>query len=426
MSREVDSGIVYQTAILDSFLMTWLPRSLVRQYTSSVEINCATVPMYGWPLVTWKLADRNHDGFVTHALLCLHLCVIGTQTNDSRLLVEAARQYAKVLQQFQAQVRLLGRRGRYSNQQDSQIAALAAAGFCCSQLEYILESWVNGDQHLQAMASLLETCGSVALLHEDTRSIFCDHYIQWTCINIIHRRSCIYSRPQWMEYQWLAHSPFNKALAIAARISHLLEEHQGARNNNTSASPDLLQHFANVVLDIEAINPSRPSNPPQASEKTYSSGVMQGYTSALLIHAGVAMRELLSSQEDPPDYQALGIGNHALGHDHVPVDLGQHVVHVCQSIDELASQNFGMVSIMIFLFFLDTAWTGYQAMQGFCGFDLDDVRPWFGKMGDYVRESGYQPLREPWLRRELTPGPCEDVEGVSTRGARIFEWYREH
>lgn len=424
MNREVNSGIVYQTAILDCFLMTWLPRNLVRQYTSNVETNGATVPMYGWPLMTWRLADRDHDGFVTHALLCLHLCVIRTQTNDPRLLVEAARQYARVLVQFQAQVRILAQSGRYSDKQDGQIASLAAAGVCCSQLEYILESWANGDQHLKAMASLLESCGSAALLHEDTRNIFCDHYILWTSLNIIYRRSSIYSRPQWINYQWFGHSPFNKALATAARISHLLEEHKEVRHNNMAGNPDLLRKFADVIVHIEAICPSPPTNPPEASKKTYSSGVMQGYCSALLIHAGVAMRELICSQECDPDYQVLGIRDINAGQDGVPVDLGQHVGYVCQSIDELANQSFGMVSLSLMLFFLDTAWTGYQALQDFCGDNVDDVRPWFGRIGDYVRGSGYQPLREPWLKRESISGPCGDVEAASTRGARIFQWYR--
>lgn len=170
LEHEVDLRLVWQTALLDSFLTTWLPHSLVRNYTSGGEID-AMVPMSAWPLVAWKLAKKKDESFVAHALLCLTLCVIGTQTGDLRLLGEASRHYARVLHQFQAHVSLLANSG-YTARQDDHVASLAAAGFCCSQIEYILESWTNGDRHLQGMASLLEACGPACLRHDDTRDIF--------------------------------------------------------------------------------------------------------------------------------------------------------------------------------------------------------------------------------------------------------------
>lgn len=129
------------------------------------------VPMSAWPLIAWKLAKKKDESFVAHSLLCLTLCVIGSQTKDLRLVAEAARHYARVLHQFQAQVSLLAKTG-YSAKHDDHVASLAAAGFCCSQIEYILQSWTNGDRHLQGMASLLEACGPACLRHDDTRSIF--------------------------------------------------------------------------------------------------------------------------------------------------------------------------------------------------------------------------------------------------------------
>lgn len=108
------------------------------------------MPMALWSSATWKLSKRKEESFVAHALLCLTLCIVGKQTGDLRLHAEAARHYNRVLNQFQAQVSHLARVG-YTAKLDDHVASLAAAGFCCSQVEYILQSWTSGDRHLEGM-----------------------------------------------------------------------------------------------------------------------------------------------------------------------------------------------------------------------------------------------------------------------------------
>ena len=68
--------MVWQSALLDTFLTSWFPDGLVRHVTTD-EASGAVVPMSAWPLASWKLARKDGKVFVKHALLCLVLCVLG-------------------------------------------------------------------------------------------------------------------------------------------------------------------------------------------------------------------------------------------------------------------------------------------------------------------------------------------------------------
>lgn len=424
MNRGIDLRFVWQTALLDSFLTTWLPHSLVRDHTNGRDVD-ALVPMSAWPVVAWKLAKRKDESFVAHALLCLTLCVIGSQTQDLRLLAEAAQHYTRVLHQFQAQIRLLVQTG-YSAKQDDHVASLAAAGFCCSQVEYILESWSNGDRHLQGMASLLEACGPACLRHEDTRNIFYDHYLLWTSCAITHHEASLYSQEAWKELDWFDFPESCKAfLKVPARLSPLLEEYDTVRQfGSASEVKDLAQRLTDIMVDIETLGQtdnfstrtystgtypdySRPSTPCQVSDNSHLAIVSQAYLSAFLTKAGVAMWDLVMTldTDKPCDFPTPKNWDAPLNHESTREGCERHLSHICQSIDELADDRFGMITSSPLLFLLDTAWIGYQAMHDFYGYDLEEVRPWFMKIGAYVTSTGYRPLRQPWLTDNMILGP---------------------
>ena len=423
--RGIDLRLVWQTALLDSFLTTWLPGSLVRNYTNGREAD-AMVPMSAWPLVTWKLAKRKDESFVAHALLCLTLCVIGSQTGDIRLVAEAAQHYARVLGQFRAQVSLLTRSG-YSAKQDEHVASLAAAGFCCSQVEYILQSWNNGDRHLQGMASLLQACGPACLRHDDTRSIFYDHYLLWTSCAVTHRQPSIYSQAPWPETDWLdLPSSCKSLISMATCIPPLLQEYDTLREKEASPESsemyDLLNRLAEVAFDIEALGQTRnfithsynnddqshdfcnPAIPCEVNDDTFLAVVMTAYSSGFVLHAGIAMWEILRSQpEGSRLMEHLRPYGLPLTEESLREGCDRHLMQICRSIDELAHDRFGMITSSPLLFLLDSAWLGYKALQDFCDFDIDQVRPWFAKIGRFVSGTGYRPLREPWLVADIDP-----------------------
>ena len=83
LTKAIDLRLTWQKSLLDSFLTIWLPRSLARQYATRNEYECI-VPTSGWPSVTWKLAKKQDDSFVAHALLCLTLCVISSPDRRSQ------------------------------------------------------------------------------------------------------------------------------------------------------------------------------------------------------------------------------------------------------------------------------------------------------------------------------------------------------
>ena len=88
------------------------------------------------------------------------------------------------------------------------------------------------------MASLLEACGPACLRHDDTTSIFYDHYILWNSCAITHRRPSIYSQDPWPESEWFdLPAPSRALLAAAARVPPLLVEWDSIKHTDTY--PDL-------------------------------------------------------------------------------------------------------------------------------------------------------------------------------------------
>ena len=423
LTKATDLRLLWQKALLDTFLTMWLSDGLVRDCTAGKGPG-SMVPFSSWPSVAWKLAKRKDESFVAHSLLCLTLCVLGSRTGDLSLVGEASRHYARVLHQFQSQVALLAQSG-YSPKHDEHVASLAAAGFCCSQIEYILQSWTNGDRHLQGMASLLQACGPLCLKHEDSRKIFYDHCLLWLSCSVVHRRSTIYAQKPGMEVDWAqitSSSATSRAVvAVAERIPSLLEEYDTSHQCYSSAQMlDLLQRLAGVIADLEALDLScsldvrcepasgtlacvdiEDEHPPsestadfQPKHQSLPTTIVTGYTSAFLIHAAATAWKIVRSQStdlnsensivDPTANQLREMCEH-------------HVLKIRHSIDELASERYGMMTTSPLLFLVDSAWMAYATLSEHCGRDLSDIKPWFTKVGSHLASAGYRPLREPWL-----------------------------
>lgn len=383
---------IWQMALLDSFLVTWLPEPLVREYTSDNESR-SMVPMSAWPLVTWKLAKRNDESFVAHSLLCLIFCTLGARTGNLGLIGEASRHYARVLQQFQSQVARLARSG-YSAKQDDLVASLAAAGFCCSQVEYILQSWSNGDRHLQGIASLLQVCGPLCLKHRDTQRIFYDHCLLWISCSVVHRRPSIYSRWLCEGIDWTetmsSCDPARKLLTIAARIPSILEAYDiSLQRFGSTQLICLLQRFSDVVVDMEVLELSSTSVPDSTTnDSSLSTVIMKGYASAFLIHVLVALRKIVQSLsfDSPPA--------HYMTADQLYAICEHHATKLRSLIDRLTNEHYGMITTSPLLFFVDSAQIGYVALAKCGGRDRLDIGAWFTQISDQLTRRGYRPLRE--------------------------------
>lgn len=78
----------------------WLPEDLLQQ-CSSDNPSGSLVPMSAWPSTAWRLSKAKPDSYVSHALLCLTLVLLGVRTQDMSLITEASRHYDRVLLQLQ-------------------------------------------------------------------------------------------------------------------------------------------------------------------------------------------------------------------------------------------------------------------------------------------------------------------------------------
>ena len=311
--KSPDLRTVWQKGLLDSFLTTWLSGELARGYTNTGgNVNQCSVPMSAWPFRAWKLAVKMDDSIVTHSLLCLTLCILGSRTCNSSLIKEASRHYTQVLHQFQHQISLFARH-TYTSKQDDLVASLATTAFCCAQVDYILHLWTNSDQHLRGIASILQACGTSCLEHEDNRSTFSDHRLLWTSCAVIHRQPTIYCEQPWNNATWTQSQPrsVEGVLAVAQRIPSLLKEYDVSRRQQTRAHKlDLLQRLCRVITDMENLdtltssettmqkaecNVSSPAAPLRPCSRPLVDAITSCYASAFTLHAVVASWEMFGS-----------------------------------------------------------------------------------------------------------------------------------
>lgn len=357
------------------------------------------VPLSAWPSTAWMLSKN--DSFVAQSLLCLTLVIIGVRTSDVSVLAEASRQYDYVLSQFQARVSILAARG-YSAAQDSYVASLAAAGFCCSQIEYILQSWPNGDRHLQGMAGLLQVCGPECLKNNDIGKIFFDHCLLWMSCCVTHRQGSIYSEWPWKEEEWKGLASvcgYGQDLIICVgNLPSLLGEYdklleQGAFDD----MGEVLAELGSIITKLQHLKHA-PSIPQSSSEmvqrQSFLAGAMaRGYTSGFIVHAAATAWKAL---RHPSIGDVMTKSAPCWTEDSLREICEHNLIQLCRSVDELANGRFALVASSPLLFLVDTAWIGYSTMAEHVGYDVVGVIPWFRQMGTQISATGYRPLREPW------------------------------
>lgn len=330
--------------------------------------------------------------------------------HDQSMAMEASRQYQLVLSQFQQRVSRFGQVG-YSSRTDNHVAALAAAGFCCSQIEYIQESWSNGDQHLEGMASLLQACGPSCLNNTDSRGLFGDHCVLWISCSVTHRKQSIYSEWPWADNGWGditgACRSTQRILRIASQLPTLLEQFDDSLDNDVElALFDAVRSLHSFILDLQHVlrdfeatgileweAPAqfwKSSSEADLGLRSLPTAIARGYASAYMIHATASAWEgmrLLSRDE-------MQLCN--TSEDRLRQICEQHLERLRSYIEELSYGRHGLVTTSPMLFLLDSAWIGCTAVSDFCGYDLDEVKTWFRKYGNQVTGMGYRPLREPW------------------------------
>ena len=386
----------------------WLPELSLRQQMTNDVMPGHLVPMSSWSSTAWKLAK--HDGFVAQSLLCLTLVILGVRTHDESVTMEASKQYQLVLTRLQNKIATLGQVG-YSVDRDDHIASIAAAGFCCSQIEYILQSWYNGDRHLEGMASLLQACGPSCLENEVVRKIFSDHCVLWVSCSVTHRKQSLYSSWPWAEVVWdslMAPNQSGYRITTTARqLPALLEEFDAALEVHQKAAMKVAVHgLMRFVSEMDdALLKAADRKIPQPSANAYlpmaarpaDSGpsalshiVASGYASAFIVHASTSAWEgirLLSTDAGAQSGRS---------EDQIRRTCEQSLENLRLAVDRLTTGGNGLVTAAPLLFFLDSAWIGCTALSKNCGYNLEDVKPWFRKHGMQVTGLGYRPLQEPW------------------------------
>ena len=407
-----DLSRIWRKGLLDAFLTTWIPDCFVRDQEEPYKIT-PRVPMSAWPSVAWKLAQRKEEGLVAHSLLCLTLAVLGVRTNDPRLTMEASRHYGWVLHQFQRRVAMLAQ-SNHPRDRDEQIAALVASGFCCSQVEYILRSWMSGDRHLQGVETLLQDCSPSFTENEDYRMLCYDHCFLWTSCSVTHRR-----RNKDLPWLWhdkclensLMYRNSRRGVTLSEAIASLLQDYDVAeRYGLTVDLIALRQEFARAIFNNEAFYHRMKSAggvgaeyskhdecgwpSPELNPQLLSNSMLRCYTSALQIHAVATAWKIVRSCGE---LSATTISGLCLTEDQLQLLCEYHISEVRHSIAELGDERYGMITVSLMLHLIEAAWVGYTALAEHCGHDLTESKGWFMHTSAHVANKGYRPLREPWI-----------------------------
>ncbi|KAK3113761.1 hypothetical protein LTR53_008626 [Teratosphaeriaceae sp. CCFEE 6253] len=383
---------VLQSTLLDAFLTMFLPNRLARHCDQGMGYG-PLIPMSGWPSVAYVLAKRQNDSLVAHSLLCLTLVAIAVRSQNRSLQIDASRHYGWVLQRFQSQ---MPAQAGDLVQQHNHTASLLAACFCCSDIEYILGSWSNGDRHLEDF------------MREESQRISYDHCLLWASYLVVHRRRAEHPHSRLMLSQVTKQAPLCRFVpnfvAIAERLaSHLEVWDAGRQHNKVEGIVELMQEIGKVISDLDTLDTALLSEIGlrRDAQDDYSRylnpdlltlAVLRGYSIACLVQSAAAAWRILRWSESHSKPSSIRLADRLR-------DICDHrLAELCGMIGELSQERYGLMMATPVLFFLDSAWIGCATLAELGKRDISQSISWFAKVGTYMASTGYRPLREPWLQ----------------------------
>jgi len=245
----------------------------------------------------------------------------------------------------------------------------------------------------------------------------------WASYLVTHR--CRAERTHWqlMLPQATSRAPLyrftSRFVALGERVASLLEDSDALwRQDDFERAYELFQNFAKIIADIEDFNStlcsfaelaspgSHIKTSAQCSPDSLTATILQGYGLACLIHSAVAAWNIARTFGTRPNGEALNVP--------IAQDRLQSLCEdACRTISELAVERYGLMTGAPILFFIDSAWIGYAALEEYGGRNISEVRSWFMDIGAHMAGTGYRPLREPWMKTWSFAGGLESEHAMN-------------
>ena len=234
-----DQGSVYKGPLLDALIARYLPDPSISTGVEGIALDMVRFRNGARPITcsTWLLSachNSTTDGgdLLSEAMLSMAMGILGVERNDTNMLRSAMRAYQKALSRVQKGLLdvLSG-----SGKADASQEFLPMSCLACTLTELMANrSMENSSRHLDGIALLLEKYGIARLESSPIlRLLFYEHRGIYVAYCLVGRRSCFYSKKQWLEFAMNdtyqhATSYYQMLLDIGYSIPELMEEYDSA------------------------------------------------------------------------------------------------------------------------------------------------------------------------------------------------------
>ena len=127
----------------------------------------------------------------------------------------------------------------------------------CALTEFMANrSMESASRHLHGIDRLIEKCGIASLESPHMHTLFYEHRSMYAALCFMDRRSCFYSKEQWMGFalnntHQHATSHFQMLLDVAYLIPHLMGEHDSTILASVDRLYQMLLHLRQFVYQFD-------------------------------------------------------------------------------------------------------------------------------------------------------------------------------
>jgi hypothetical protein len=350
---------------------------------------CYSPSMYG--------ADALGD-----AMLSMALGVVGAHQSEMQLIVTGRRMYQKALSKVSRSLTAL-----QSSRQSAEltIGILAATCLACAWVELMANrSSKNFEKHLDGIASLFESCGFASLRHPFTRAVFLDHRGTYVAFCFLNRKSCFYSRPEWIEYQMrmavrrgvncydtLLNIAYpvtvlieNYDLGLYASIQGLRELTQSVLEADRSMTEWKTETEESFLVPVMLTSPSEGAPPflEQVSYPSLSAALALLYYSAFKIHLYLMLLDITDDLQYYDEHVTDSFTKSAQR-------ALECATTICASLNFCLSPDSGVFGKSIALFPFDAAWQVFLRLNKRPEYDMSNEVVFCEKTANRFTQMGF-------------------------------------
>lgn len=410
----VDEGPAYRGSFLNALLDRYLSNALVpvglegmlemfRYGGRAMPVTCSR-----WVIVACTSATYEGAEVLSESMLCMALCIIGAERNDSSVLMTGLRTYQRALTRVQKEISAF----HCGDAVDSEVnpGFLPLSCLACALTELMAnKSMKSFSNHLDGIAMIIQRSGPTSLDDLTMRALFYEHRSIYIAFSFVDRRSFFYSKHCWIDFTWKAadksaSSYVQTLLDIAYLIPGLMEEYDSTliasveslqRMMKSARQFDLLLDHWKTVMETSIVVPvvtlthteSEESFSDQITFASIGLATAMGYYWTVKIHlnhllADIANKLLLH------DVLVASVGVQASG---VALDYARKI---SQAMEFWFAGDSGLLGKLVGLLPFDAMWHAFTRANEDPGVDLTRELDFCQNTARRYRQMGFTLFKE--------------------------------